>query len=210
MASGIPNPAWNNGDVTEPELVDLDAVRAWYAERDVPWGVRVPQGAPWPHGRHLFVKRCMALTPEAFVPAAPVPSIDIVAAGADDTDVFAAVDAEAFGDPVELNRRWIGPELGAPGFLSVMALLDGAPVGVATGVRTSGAGGESVGVFGVGVLERARRRGIGASITSYVVARAFADGADLAWLNPDTDAACRLYQRLGFVEVGGFDVYVDM
>jgi predicted GNAT family acetyltransferase len=36
--------------------------------------------------------------------------------------------------------------------------------------------------------------------------------ADVAlWhLHPDTDTAARIYHRLGFVEVGGLDVYVDL
>jgi len=35
-------------------------------------------------------------------------------------------------------------------------------------------------------------------------------GAELVHLHPDTDQAAAIYRRLGFVEVDGFDVYVDM
>ncbi|MGZ4610355.1 MAG: GNAT family N-acetyltransferase [Actinomycetes bacterium] len=210
MASGINQVAWNNGDVTDPAQVDVEAVRAWYADRGVPWGVRVPHGARWPHGRHLFVKRCMALLPRDFAPAASPSLVSLVAAGPGDADAYAATDAEAFGDSVEATTRWIQPHLTTPDALALMAVLDGEPVGVATGIRASGGGGESVGVFGVGVLHGARRRGIGAALSSSVVAWGFEQGADLAWLNPDTDGAARLYGRLGFVEVGGFDVYVDL
>jgi hypothetical protein len=38
--------------------------------------------------------------------------------------------------------------------------------------------------------------------------RAFA--ADLAHLHPDSDVAARIYGRLGFMEVAGFDIYVDL
>ncbi|MGH6623605.1 MAG: GNAT family N-acetyltransferase, partial [Burkholderiaceae bacterium] len=62
----------------------------------------------------------------------------------------------------------------------------------------------------VGVLERARRRGVGSALTSWLLERAFADGATLAHLNPDSDAAARLYARLGFVETAGLDVYTDL
>jgi GNAT superfamily N-acetyltransferase len=99
--------------------------------------------------------------------------------------------------------------LGADGFHLALARVDGEPVGVAYGVRTSETGGESVGVFGVAVLPEARRRGIGAALTTHVVEWGLSTGADLAWLNPDTDAAVRLYSRMGFEETGGFDVYVD-
>src|SRR3954467_6298632 len=51
MASGLPHPQWNSGDVTDPRAVHLAAVKDWYADLGVPWGVRVPAGAEWPHGR---------------------------------------------------------------------------------------------------------------------------------------------------------------
>ncbi|HEX2400992.1 MAG TPA: hypothetical protein VHJ79_13575 [Mycobacterium sp.] len=50
MASGLPHPQWNNGDVFAPELVDIGAVGRWFAERGVPWGVRVPAGMRSPYG----------------------------------------------------------------------------------------------------------------------------------------------------------------
>lgn len=38
MSSGLQHPQWNNGDVTDSRLVDIEQVRAWYATRGVPWG----------------------------------------------------------------------------------------------------------------------------------------------------------------------------
>src|SRR5512137_2500350 len=71
MASGLPHAQWNNGDVTDPAIVPLEAVRDWFASRaggaGVPWGVRVPAGRTFTHGRHLFRKRCMGLLPNRFV-----------------------------------------------------------------------------------------------------------------------------------------------
>ncbi|MET9021195.1 GNAT family N-acetyltransferase [Actinopolymorpha sp. NPDC004070] len=211
MASGLPYPQWNNGDVTDPATFDLAQVSAWYAPRGVPWGVRVPAGTAWPYGRWLFRKRCMALVSSAYErPAAPPSGLVIAPAGPGKAELFATVDAEAFGDPVEQNLAWVRPQLGADGFRSVLALLGGEPVGVATGIRTSGPGGESVGVFGVGVLPRARRRGIGAALTADILDWGFGDGATLAHLNPETEEAARLYARLGFTEVAGLDIYVDL
>ncbi len=34
MASGLPYPQWNNGDVIDPSVVDIDRVAAWYEERE--------------------------------------------------------------------------------------------------------------------------------------------------------------------------------
>ncbi|WP_020577700.1 GNAT family N-acetyltransferase [Actinopolymorpha alba] len=213
MASGLPNPQWNAGDVTDPALVDLDAVRAWFAARGVPWNLRIPAGVRWAHGRRATRRRCMGLHPEAFraVRSALSPAgLSVRAARADEVELVARVDAEAFGDPVEPNLGWVRPQLGADGFLILLALLDGAPVGVATGVRTSGPGGECVGIYGVGVLEPARRRGIGAALTCHLLRWGFDTGATLAHLNPETEDAARLYTRLGFTEVPGLDVYLDM
>jgi len=210
MSSGIASRQWNSGDVTDPDLVDLGAVQSWFADRNVPWGVSVPSGVRWPHGRLLFVQRCMAVPPSGLRPVTGDATLELAPASADELEVFAAVDAAAFEDEVGPTREWVRPMLGADGFLPVLARVDGEVVGVAYGVRTSGDGGESVGVFGVGVLPAARRRGVGGALTTYVVGWGFSSGADLAWLNPDTEDAARLYGRMGFQETGGLDVYVDI
>ena len=77
-------------------------------------------------------------------------------------------------------------------------------------MTTDDRAGPCVGIFGVGVVEHARRRGIGAALTSWLLEDAFSAGAELAHLNPDTEEAARLYARMGFVETPGFDVYVDL
>ncbi|GGO83484.1 GNAT family N-acetyltransferase [Wenjunlia tyrosinilytica] len=209
MASGLPDARWwNNGDVERPDF-DLDAVRAWYEGRADEWGLRVPAGMEWRHGgTKLTRQRCMGLFPEAFRPAPRTDAVTIRRAGPEDVEAFAHVDATAFGDPPQRTRSWCEPQLtsGDPRFHLVLAEIDGDPIGVATAVRT----GESVAVFGVGVLEEARRRGIGSALTSVLVAEAFHDGARLSVLNPDTRAAARLYAGLGFVESGGLDIYVAL
>jgi ribosomal protein S18 acetylase RimI-like enzyme len=212
MASGIAHPQWNNGDVTDPGAVDLDAVRAWYAERRVPWGVRVPAhlSSAWTAGRHLLRKTNMALPLRRYRPPPAPEQVTVDVATRDDLDDVVRVDAEAFEEDAELERAWVAPRLGAPGFVPVLARLAGKPVGVASAVRVSGRGGDSVGVFGVGVLTSARGRGIGAALTARAVEAGLEDGADLAFLNPDTGTAVRLYRRLGFTETDPFDVFVDL
>ena len=58
MASGIRTPKWNNADVTHDQ-VDIKTLSAWYAARDMPWGLRVPLELSLAVGEPLFVKRCM-------------------------------------------------------------------------------------------------------------------------------------------------------
>jgi ribosomal protein S18 acetylase RimI-like enzyme len=62
----------------------------------------------------------------------------------------------------------------------------------------------AVGVFGVAVVPRARRRGIGRALTLHA-ARAF-PGADMAWLHP-TEPARPLYEDLGFETVSTWEVW---
>jgi GNAT superfamily N-acetyltransferase len=214
MASGLPHAQWNNGDVTDPARFRAEEVRAWYAARangkGVPWGVRVPAATAFTHGRLMFRKRCMGLFPRRFRAASMPSQVGIRAANRADVDIVAAIDAAAFGDPVEQVRPWIEPHLGAPGFMVVLAEHHGGPVGVATAILTDDRAGCCVGIFGVGVLASARRRGIGSAMTSWLLERAIDQGIALAHLNPDSDAAATLYARLGFVETSGLDVYTRL
>lgn len=210
MRSGLPHAQWNNGDVHDPRAVDLEELRAWYAEPVVPWGVRVPADAPWAAGRHLFRKRAMGLVRPAWSPA-PLPDDVALRRGVpEDLEAVTALDAAAFGDPVDQNRPWIEPLLMSERCRVVVAEAEGGLVGCATGTRSDDWAGPAVMVTGVAVAEPFRRRGIGAALTSALVEWAFSGGATLVHLNPDEDAAARLYAGLGFVEVPGFDVYVDV
>lgn len=214
MASGLPHAQWNSGDVDDPTRIDLGAVRQWYASRawgrGVPWGLRVPAGVTFPHGRPLFRKRCMALVPADFRTPVRPPALTIVRAGPAHLDVVTRIDADAFGFPAEEVRPWIAPRLDAPGFEVALAALDGEPLGVGTAVRTRDRAGPCVGIFAVAVVASARRRGVAGTLTAWLLARAFDDGAALAHLNPDSEAAATLYARLGFIETAGREVFVDL
>jgi ribosomal protein S18 acetylase RimI-like enzyme len=214
MASGLPHAKWNSGDAVDPALVDWQEVHAWYSARaggaGVPWGVRVPAEVPLNHGRFVFRQRCMGLLPSQFRTAtAPAGSTIRFGVPADLPELI-TIDSAAFGDPPQDIKPWIAPHLGATGFTVAIAELDGAPVGCGTAILTDGPAGPSAGIFGVAVLEHARRRGIAGAVTAWLLERAFAAGADFAHLNPDSDAAHRLYTRLGFVETTGIDIYAGL
>lgn len=216
MASGLPYAQWNNGDVSDPAAVDVEAVHAWYADRrtpagrSVPWGLRVPAGAGWQHGRHLFRKRLMGLAAGDFRPATMPDRLTLRVAGAGDLDAVVAIDSVAFGEAPHVERSWLEPILTQPDATVCLAVLDGQPVGVGNVLVTRSDAGPAAYVAGIGVLPAARGRGVGAAVSSWLVERGLAAGAALAHLHPDTDAATRIYARLGFVEVDGFDVYVDV
>lgn len=210
MASGLPHPQWNNGDVTDPAAVDVEAVRAWYAERRVPWGVRVPSELTWRHGRRLFTKRLMGLAPEAFRPVPAPDGMTLRAAGPADADAVLAVDTVAFDAPEEVERPWVEPLLVQPGVTVCVAETAGRVVGAGHVLVTDGDAGPAAYVAGIGVHPDAEGRGVGTAVSAWLVERGFASGARLAHLHPDTDRAAAIYRRLGFVEVPGFDIYVDM
>jgi ribosomal protein S18 acetylase RimI-like enzyme len=217
MASGLGSPAFNNGDVTDAGRVDLGQVREWYAERGVPWGVRVPSGMAWTAGHRLLEKRLMALPARQLRPTLPVPGLSVRRAGPDDLAAVLAVDRAAFGGPAhedgpedDLGRAWLQPHLGSRQVEVALAALDGVPVATAYCVRSAGRAGPAAALGGVAVLEQVRRRGIGAAVSSWLLQRAVDGGAGWAQLSPDTEQAARVYRRLGFTECRGFTVHVDL
>ncbi len=209
MAAGFEAPGVNSGDVTGPNP-DLAAAREFYGDRGVTWGLRVPAELPWKHGRRLFLRRVMAVPREGFRPAPPVPGLELRAAAPADLPIVLHIDSTVFElDPAD-NTRWLEPLLAAGAADVALATLDGEPAGTAYTLRSDGAGGPALYLAGVAVMAAARRRGVGAALSSWLLERGFAAGAELAHLNPDTEEAARLYGRLGFTETPGLDVYVEI
>ena len=209
MASGLPQAQWNSGDVTAPDA-DLDTARAFYAQRGAAWGVRVPAGMRWAHGRHVLTLRLMALAPDGFHPAPAAAGIAVREAAPADLDAVLAIDTEAFGEDPAVERPWLAPHLGSPAITTALATLDGEPAGTGYAIRTDGRAGPALYVAGVAVRARARRRGVGAALSSWLIENALRDGPRLAHLHADTDAAARVYARLGFRDTIGLEVYVGL
>jgi GNAT superfamily N-acetyltransferase len=209
MASGLPHAQWNSGDVTAPDA-DLDAARAFYAERGADWGVRVPAGMAWAPGSRLLTLRLMALEPAAFRPAREPPGVAVRAARRADLEAVLAVDAAAFGEDPEAERPWLEPHLDAPAVTTALATLDGEPAGTGYAIATDGRAGPALYLAGVAVRADARRRGVGAALSSWLVAHGLRAGARLAHLHADTDGAARVYNRLGFAGTTGLEVYVRL
>lgn len=141
----------------------------------------------------------------ADLPDAPIPEgmrIDPVRSERD-LDALRSIEADVFQAKPVVTERFLGPRmLASEGVRLFVARLDGEPVGEAAAWLLAG----TVGVFGIGVHERARRRRLGAALT-VTAARAFSEAADLAWLLPSAMARS-LYERLGFRAVSGWDVWI--
>ncbi len=156
-------------------------------------------------GLELLFARSLMTAPLDVVPRLPAPEgceLAMVAA-VDDLEALASVDAVAFETSSALSRTlYADGMLDLPGAAMVLARLDGHPVGGAIAVATEG----SVGIFGVAVLPDARRRGIGAALTSRAAFAVACEG-DEVWLQP-SDMARSIYEGLGFRDRAVYEVWV--
>lgn len=209
MASGLPLPSWNNADLTGP-APDLDRARAFYAARAVPWGVRVPAGAPLGRGRLTLTQRMMGLQGEDLLPAPRAAELELRSAEHADADLVVALDATGFDEDPRITRPWVEPHVGAPGFDFGLAALGGETIGTAFTLRSDGRAGPVLLLGGVTVMPEARGRGVAAAMSWWLLERGFARGAEFAHLQCDTATAGRVYGRLGFAAAGELDVYTEL
>ena len=213
--TNIHDPSVNTTHV-ESDPVEPAAALAWaagvFADRGLAFF-----GVEFERGRHPAVEAAvhqmgLAKLLSSNVMAAPIAGIAETTMPADVTiervrDVadlahVRAIDREAFESSAEISAG-LAPDsiVEREDCAMFMARLDGEPVGEATAWLLE----ETVGIFGVAVAEHARRRGIGAALTS-TAARSFGDRADLAWLLP-TEMSVGLYRGLGFDGVSAYEVW---
>jgi ribosomal protein S18 acetylase RimI-like enzyme len=139
-----------------------------------------------------------------------VPGLVLVPA-ADDPRAAITVGNRAFGSPdapeateAEVDG-WLGRRSAALG-VSLLGLLDGEPVAIASATPPLDGLSE---VTGIGVLEHARTRGIGAAMTAAAARGAAALGAELLFLSPGSDGAQSVYTRIGFRPAERSLYYID-
>jgi ribosomal protein S18 acetylase RimI-like enzyme len=195
----------------DPAVALADAEAAFRA-RGMPWfGLDLERGAHPEVERtardaglqHLFTRPAFAVAIDDLREPARPGGIAIEPVEDElDLDGLRSVEVEAFGTAPEVADGLIGRTLLQRSDARLWRARDGErTVGEALGLFLDG----TVGVFGVGVLEHARGRGIGAALTT-AAARSFPE-ADLAWLLP-SELAEPLYRRLGFVTVSEWEVWV--
>jgi ribosomal protein S18 acetylase RimI-like enzyme len=115
-------------------------------------------------------------------------------------DVVAAVSA-GFAGTGEPGPADPGPfaRLLRSGTLAMAGAYDGQG---AVGGGSHALRGVTTELTGIAVLPRARRRGVGAAVTSLLVTDARAHRASTVFLSAQDDAVARVYERLGFRRVG--------
>jgi hypothetical protein len=204
MASGIAEAKWNNADVVSGD-VDWDAVHAWYAARDVPWGLRVPLELDVDVGEPLFVKRCAAIERDAWVHVGTT-GIRVRQAAPSEVELVATLDCEIFGGgDASLSRAWVEPEVGATGFRHWVAEAGSTAVGGATTITTDGDAGPVSYLTAFGAVRGAPWRAVVEALVAAACARAFDDGAAFVHVNPD-EKEWDVLAAAGAVEVAGFQV----
>jgi GNAT superfamily N-acetyltransferase len=143
----------------------------------------------------------MAVDATGFASAEPPEGVQIRRVVSDEESLaLARVDAEAFGGDLAISEAFHAPGWDAPGCVKLVAWEGTEPVARSAGYLHDG----GIGVYGVAVVPRARRRGLGAAITAATI-RAFPQ-ADIAWLFP-TAMAEPMYRSLGFRTVSAWQVW---
>jgi predicted GNAT family acetyltransferase len=93
--------------------------------------------------------------------------------------------------------------LAAGRYRSAYATIDGVIVGIGSmTVQTDE-------LVGIATLPEYRRRGVAASVSSFLVRQHFQKGARIAWLSAGDDAAEAVYRKIGFRRVGVQSNYID-
>ena len=200
--TGFPVPQWNgafvHGALTAPVLRD---VATWFAARGMPYGVLVPDG---PAVALPGLTRTTTLP--LMLRALPAPTValpDGYTLRADPSaGDLAAVSAEAFGDPYDVDLAFVRPLLRLPWNLVVAAYADGRPVACARAAVP----GDVVGVFDVAVRTAHRGRGLGSAVTAAALALGTLAGGELAYLN-QSPAGHGTYARLGFRDAPPWQVW---
>ncbi len=211
MASGLPYAYLNVGCVTDSRVADPSQAQGWYKSRDVPWSALVQSGSAWPHGRLVLTHRIMAVQAAKFSRSPVVSGLVLRKAGtgAQDVSTVVAVDASSFGTDSEASRKWMEPQFGFDEVEIAIGELDGVPVATGYTLRCLGEAGPTVYLGGIAVLPAARRKGIAAALSSWLLVRGFDNGAGFAHLETDSEGAARVYARLGFEEFNGIDIYAE-
>lgn len=212
FTTGLPIGIFNGCIVVGPaEAVDLaDSVR-WVAGHDLPYRVWIREElaaglAPIPLG--LGLEREAALFPGMVLRPAPVsPS------PAPGVTVRPVVGGAALEEHLEVHvRKGLSAELAQrmfstsfaadPDVRLFTAYLDGRPAGTSLAIRT----GDASGVYNVGTLPDARRRGVGAAATWAAVAAGREWGCDTIVLQ-SSEMGFSLYSAMGFQTVVSYATF---
>ena len=174
---GAPMPLFNQAFVFgDPVIADVEPAVAWLRERDVPFWVTTPghlAGGMAAHAGRLGLTSDVDSMPgmvlrslDRLEPEVPSDLELVAATRPDQLDIVAAATADGFGAPIELARHMVPASMLDDDSLQwFVGTIDGEPAACGQLVMTD----ETAGVYTIAVIERFRRRGIGAAMTRAVL-----------------------------------------
>lgn len=190
-----------------PAATVIATADAWFAARGRGWSIAVrdtPADADLAEAAEAAGLLPLLEAPEMVcrsrLPDVPVPDgVELVWVDDDDgVTAFVAVVAEAYtslGLPAEVAADAItdGARVRAPHVHTVLAVIDGRPVGAAQTILSHGI----AGVYWVAALDDVRGRGVGEAVTRAVTNRAFDEGAAANTLQASRMGEA-IYARMGY------------
>jgi GNAT superfamily N-acetyltransferase len=202
FATGLPLSLFNGCVVVEPASPpDFGTALDWLAGLGLPHRLWVSEdlttrlsGVAVVHGyqRGMWPYPGMVLD-RASVPSAPSPGVTVVPVDESGLDEYHQVFVQ-HGRPVELARQLFPPSFAAdPDVQLFIGRLEGRAVGTAIAIRSGDVGG----VYAVGTLPAARRRGVGTALTWAAVAAGRAWGCDTIVLQA-SEMGFPMYAAMGF------------
>ncbi len=134
--------------------------------------------------------------PTGRAPDPPIAGVEVQTGGAELLDAWhtALEGGERF-------RRLFGPAFGGdPSVRLAVGFLDGVPVSAAAAVRSAA----TLGIYAVGTIERARRRGLGRAVTWAAIEAGRAAWDSRIAILQSSEMGRPLYELMGFVVVSGY------
>ena len=206
IAVGVQSAFFNPVLALSPETTrdDIRAAIAWIRARDLPASVQLRDDLPGDLSREIeslglvagpWREPVMVLDPLPLAPAPPG-EVEIRVGQAElCEDLHAAI-----GSRGTLRQLWGSTFLADPRVLVAVAYLDEGPVAAAAALLS----GSTIGIYAVGTLERARRRGLGRAVTWAAI-----DAGRTAWngtiaVLQATEMGMPLYAAMGFEVVARY------
>ena len=211
--TGLPLSGFNGCVVTqEASSAELATSLAWVAAHDVPFGVWIAEKlaadlveVPTRYGLEPAASLYpgMVLHP---IPQSPTQraGVTVVPISEPSLDEFINV-LEESGLSAELAHRLISPSFAADADVRMfVGRLDGKPVGTSIAIRS----GDASGVYNVGTLPIARRRGVGSAVTWAAVEAGRAWGCDTIVLQSSA-VGFAMYSAMGFRTVAPYVAFIE-
>jgi GNAT superfamily N-acetyltransferase len=213
FSTGLPLSGFNGCVVTQDvPSAELATSAAWVAAHDVPIRVWIAEKlaaglaeVPASYG----LEPAAALYPGMVLHPIPDPpalsaGVSVVSIFEPSLDEFIGV-LEESGLAAELAQRLISPSFAAdPDVQLFVGRLDGKPVATSIAIRS----GDASGVYNVGTLPEARRRGVGSAVTWGAVGAARAWGCDTIVLQSSA-MGLSMYADMGFRTVAPYVTFAE-